>query len=192
MNPSPSNPDLNAFLTARDFLLQHRSDYEFVYRNFRWPQLTHFNWALDYFDDYARGNQKTALWIVDGDGSELKLSYEQMSRRSNQVANFLRRQGVRRGDRLIVMLPNAVAMWEVVLASMKLGAVVIPAATLLTPDDLKDRLTRGQARHVVTNAAFTARFAELAGDYSRIVADEPVNGWVSYADAYQQAETYVP
>ena len=192
MNPSPSNPDLNAFLSARDFLLQHRDDYEFVYQNFRWPQLTQFNWALDYFDGYARGNQKTALWIVDENGLELKLSYDQMSRRSNQVANFLRKQGVRRGDRIIVMLPNVVAMWEVMLAAMKLGAVIIPAATLLTPDDLKDRLTRGQARHVITNAAFTGRFSELPGDYSRIVVDEPVNGWISYADAYQEKETYAP
>ena len=62
---------------------------------------------------------------------------------------------------------------------------MIPAATLLTPDDLKDRLTRGQARHVITNAAFTGRFSELPGDYSRIVVDEPVNGWISYSDAYR-------
>src|SRR5271166_2174442 len=192
MNPSPSNPDLNAFLSARDFLLRHRNDYEFVYQKFRWPQLTQFNWALDYFDGYARGNAKTALWIVDENGSELKLSYDQMSRRSNQLANFLRKHGGRHGDRIIVMLPNVVAMWEVMLASMKLGSVVIPAATLLTPDDLKDRLTRGQARHVVTNAAFTGRFAELAGDYTRIVADEPVNGWLSYADAYREEEIYLP
>ena len=183
MNPQSSNSDLNAFLAARDFLLQHREDYATTYSQFRWPQLTQFNWALDYFDGYARGNPKPALWIVDENGSELKLSYDEMSRRSNQVANFLRKHGVRRGDRLIVMLPNVAAMWEVMLASMKLGSVVIPAATLLTPDDLKDRLTRGQARHVITNAAFTERFAELAGDYSRIVADEPVNGWVSYSEA---------
>jgi acetyl-CoA synthetase len=186
------NSDLNAFLAARDFLLQHRSDYEFVYRNFRWPQLTNFNWALDYFDRYARENPKTALWILDENGSELKLSYDEISQRSNQVANFLRKQGVCRGDRIIVMLPNVVAMWEVVLAAMKLGAVIIPAATLLTPDDLKDRLTRGQGRHVITNSAFTERFAGLAGDYSRIVADEPVKGWAFYADAYQEEKTYVP
>lgn len=192
MNPSPSSPDLNAFLSARDFLLQHRTDYEFVYQKFRWPQLTQFNWALDYFDGYARGNHKTALWIVDEDGLELKLSYDQVSRRSNQVANFLRKQGVRRGERVIVMLPNVVAMWEVMLAAMKLGAVIIPAATLLTPGDLKDRLTRGQGRHVITHAAFTSRFSELPGDYSRIVVDEPVQGWVSYADAYQETETYTP
>ena len=191
MNPS-SSPELKGFLSTRDFLLQHRTDYELVYGEFCWPQLTHFNWALDYFDDYARGNQKPALWIVDENGSEQKLSYEEMSRRSNQVANFLRKHGFRRGDRIIVMLPNVVAMWEVMLASMKLGTVVIPAATLLTPNDLKDRLTRGQARHVITNAAFTERFAELPGDYSRIVVDEPVNGWISYADASQQDESYLP
>src|SRR5664279_133950 len=183
MDPFTTSPDLNAFLGARDFLLQHRDDYELVYQEFRWPQLTQFNWALDYFDGYARGNHKTALWIVDEDGSELKLSYDQVSRRSNQVANFLRRKGVRRGDRIIVMLPNVVAMWEVMLSAMKLGAVVIPAATLLTLDDLKDRLTRGQARHVITKAAFTGTFLELPGDYSRIVVDEPVDGWISYLDS---------
>src|SRR5208337_635157 len=188
---SPSS-DLNAFLSARDFLLQHRSEYGFVYQNFRWPLLTNFNWALDYFDGYARGNQKTALWIVDENGSELKLSYEEMSHRSNQVANFLRRHGARRGDRIIVMLPNVVAMWEVVLSAMTLGAVIIPAATLLTPDDLKDRLTRGQARHVITNAAFTGRFAELAGDYSRIVVDEAVKGWAFYRDSHQEEKAYMP
>jgi acetyl-CoA synthetase len=192
MNAQSPTSDLNAFLSARDFLLQHRDHYATAYAQFRWPQLTEFNWALDYFDGYARGNQKPALWIVGEDGSELKLSYDDMSRRSNQVANFLRKHGVHRGDRLIVMLPNVVAMWEVVLACMKLGAVVIPAATLLAPDDLRDRLTRGQGRHVVTNAAFTGRFAELAGDYTRIVADKPVTGWISYSDAYREAEAYEP
>jgi len=192
MNPRSSNPGVTAFLAARDFLLQQRSDYSLAYDQFRWPQLTEFNWALDYFDAYASGNQKRALWIVEDSGADLKLSYQQMSQRSNQVANFLRRLGVRRGDRIIVMLPNVVAMWEVMLASIKLGSVVIPAATLLTPDDLRDRLTRGQARHVLTNAAFTEKFSDLPGDYSRIVADEPVTGWTSYADAYGEAQTYEP
>jgi len=192
MNAHSPDSGLNAFLAARDFLLQHRTDYEIARDQFRWPQLTHFNWALDYFDGHARGNRKPALWIVDENGSELKLSYEEMSRRSNQVANFLRKHGVARGDRIIVMLPNVVAMWEVMLAAMKLGAVVIPAATLLTPDDLKDRLTRGQARHVITNAAYTDRFSGLAGNYSRIVVDEAVSGWALYSDAYHEDQSFEP
>ncbi|MGC2324266.1 MAG: AMP-binding protein, partial [Terriglobales bacterium] len=101
---------LKSFLAARDFLIRHREDYETAYRDFRWPQLTRFNWALDYFDTYAQGNNKTALWILDDSGQELKLSFQEMSRRSNQVANFLRKQGVGRGDRLVVMLPNVFAI----------------------------------------------------------------------------------
>src|SRR5215471_3519852 len=132
--------DLKLFLSARDFLLRLREDYEIAYRDFRWPKLTHFNWALDYFDDHARGNSRTALWIVEENGLETKLSFEQMAQRSNQVANFLRRQGVGRADRIIVMLPNVAAIWEIMLAALKLGAVVIPAATLLLPTDLADRL----------------------------------------------------
>src|SRR5579872_4471820 len=92
---------LEAFWAAREFLLQHREDYETAYRDFRWPQLDKFNWALDYFDSYARGNDKPALWVVDENGPEVKVSFAEMSRRSNQVANFFRKHGVRRGDRIV-------------------------------------------------------------------------------------------
>jgi acetyl-CoA synthetase len=154
---SGDSAGLKAFLAARDFLFECREDYDRARREFRWPQLTTFNWALDYFDEYARGNRQTALWIVEEGGAELKLSFEEMSRRSNQVARFLRRQGVRRGDRIILMMPNIAATWETILAAMKLGAVVIPAATLLTTEDLRDRLERGKARHGVAMAAEAAR-----------------------------------
>ena len=57
-----------AFLKARDFLLAHRDDYETAYREFRWPVLDRFNWALDYFDPMAAGNNRPGLWIVDEGG----------------------------------------------------------------------------------------------------------------------------
>ncbi len=183
---------LKAFLAARDFLFQHRDDYETAYREFRWPQLTEFNWALDYFDDYARGNNKPALWIVDEDGKELKLSFAEMSRRSNQVANFLRKQGVKRGDRIIVMLPNVVGIWEVMLAALKLGAVVVPAATLLTEADLRDRLERGKARHVIAISAAVEKFAKFQGSYTGIAFGPPVKGWINYDDAYGESATFAP
>ena len=156
------------FLAARDFLLQHRSDYATAYRDFRWPRLEHFNWALDYFDAMAEGNHHPALWIVEEDGREARLSFAELSARSSRVANWLREQGVRRGDRILLMLGNEVPLWETMLAAFKLGAVVIPATTLLTPDDLLDRLERGQVRHVVVGAAHTAKFDPLPGDFGRI------------------------
>jgi len=181
---------LKAFLSAREFLFQNREDYETAYRDFRWPQLNQFNWALDYFDSYARDNTKPALWIVDENSPEVKLSFAEMSRRSNQVANFLRQQGVGRGDRIVVQLPNLVAIWEIMLAALKLGAIVIPAATLLTVEDLRDRLDRGKARHVITLPGLTEKFATLAGDYTRIVVGGEEEGWVPYARAYDQSPDF--
>ena len=183
---------LKAFLAAREFLLTHREDYETTYRDFRWPQLDTFNWALDYFDTFARDNQKLALWIVDENGPEVKLTFAEMSRRSNQVANFLRQHGVHRGDRIIVQLPNLVAIWEIMLAALKLGAIVIPAATLLTVGDLRDRLDRGKARHVITIPGLTEKFAGLGGDYTRIVVGAAEPGWAPYAQAYEQSPDFTP
>ena len=184
--------DLEKFLRARDFLLEHRADYGTASGEFRWPELETFNWALDYFDDNARGNDKPALWIVDESGVELKLSFAEMSRRSNQVANFLREVGVRRGDRIVVQLPNAVAMWEIMLAAIKLGAVVIPAATLLTVEDLRDRLERGNARLVITGPSQVEKYSSLSGNYSRVQVGGEEKGWISYTRAYDHSSAFVP
>ena len=98
---------------ARDFLLAHREDYDTAYREFRWPAVDQFNWALDWFDALAaEGGERLALWIVEEDGSECRRSFAELSARSNQVANWLRDHGVRRGDRMIVMLGNQVELWE--------------------------------------------------------------------------------
>src|SRR5690349_2114566 len=174
---APGTADLKAFLAARDFLLQNREDYATAKRDFRWPQLTTFNWALDYFDGYARENPaKTALWIVEEDGSVRKYSISDMSRITNEVANFLKRYDVRRGDRIVVMLPNVVAIWEVMLAALKMGAVVIPAATLLTTADLEDRFQRGKARHVIATAAAIEKFGAVKEAFVGIVAGKDAEG----------------
>ena len=91
MSARPS--DVATFLAARDFLLAHRTDYDEAYARFKWPRLERFNWALDYFDVMARGNDRDAIRIVRDDGTDRAYSFEEMSRRSNQVANTLRSLG---------------------------------------------------------------------------------------------------
>ncbi|MFI2651328.1 AMP-binding protein [Micromonospora fulviviridis] len=181
-----------AFREARDFLLAHRTDHETAYEKFRWPRLDEFNWALDWFDVLAEGNDDTALRIVEADGGEGSWSYAELSRRSNRVANWLRARGVRPGDRLILMLGNQIELWETILAAIKLRAVIIPATPLLGPADLADRLARGAARHVVVGAEHAGKFAQVAGDYTRIAVGAPVGGWHDYADAYGADEVFTP
>ena len=180
------------FIAARDFLLRHREDYAVAFRDFAWPKLDRFNWALDYFDAIARNNAQPALWLVDEDGGEVKLSFAALSERSNQVANALRELGVRRGDRILVMLGNVAALWECMLAAMKLGAVIVPATTLLTPADLNDRFARGRVRHVIASSEAAAKFADVPGDYTRIVVGPEAAGWVPFAKAYTASTHFTP
>ncbi|MGN9820234.1 AMP-binding protein [Streptomyces sp. SD11] len=166
---TPAHPTpTESFRAARDFLLAHREDYTAAYEGFSWPRPEYFNWALDWFDVIADGNDRTALHIVEEDGRETKLSFAELSRRSDRAAGWLREVGVRAGDRILVMLGNQAELWETALAAMKLRAVVIPATPLLGPADLRDRVERGRVRHVVVRAEDTAKFDEVPGDYSRI------------------------
>ncbi|MEI7296448.1 MULTISPECIES: AMP-binding protein [Paraburkholderia] len=188
-------PSAQAFIDARDLLQRHRTDYARAYAEFAWPKLDTFNWALDYFDVIARGNANPALWIVDDLASGgTQYSYAQMAERSARVANFLREQGVGRGDRLLLMLPNRVELWDVMLAAMKLGAVVLPATTQLSPDDVRERVEAGGAQYVVVDAAELAKFDTLDANVKRIAVGAPDVGapWIDLSRAYAASAAFVP
>ncbi|ADV67682.1 AMP-binding protein [Deinococcus maricopensis] len=175
------------FQAARAVLLAHAHDPVAAHAAFRWPQLDTFNWALDVFAPLAaRLGDAPALFWEGG-----AWSYAALDARANQVANFLASLGVRRGDRVLVMLGNTPELWAVLIACMKLGAPILPAATLLTPEDLRDRVERGGVTTVVTDAGGADRFAGLPGALRRVsVGDVP--GWQALSGADAQASTFMP
>jgi acetyl-CoA synthetase len=191
---------MTTFQEARAFLLKHRTDYDAAVKGFRWPDPAPFNWALDWFDAElardAESRDRIALWIVDAaSDKDTKLSFATLSRRSNQVANFLRAQGLKRGDHLLLLLGNVVPLWETMLAAMKLGVVVIPATTLLTSVELQDRLDRGRAKVVVAAQDQVAKFASLRADnLVRIVvgASAEQDGWLPFETAAEFPEEFTP
>jgi acetyl-CoA synthetase len=183
--------DIAAFIAARDLLLAHRTDAAAARNAFRWPALTRFNFALDHFDTMARGNDQAALRFIGPGDADHSVSFAALAERSNRVANALRGLGVARGDRILLLLGNVPALWEAMLAAMKLGAVVVPATTMLTEDDLRDRFARGRIRHAIVAGEHAARFAPLAGEYTRIaVGGAP--GWHRFEDAYDAPAQFDP
>ncbi len=181
-----------AFLQMRDRLIVAGADPDAAREAFVWPRPEHFNWARDYFDRIAHDNPRPALRVVDDAGLDQTLSFEALARRSHQVANYLAALGVAPGDRVLIMLGNVVPLWETMLAVIRLGAVMIPATTLLQRDDLIDRLDRGQVRAVIADAALTERFTGLDGAPIRICVGAAATGWHSFEFSHEAAVTHTP
>ena len=172
------------FRAARDRLLDLRDDYDQAAAEFTFPDVgPRWNWAHDWFDEIARGNDRPGLVILDEAGERTSVSFAQMAHRSDQVAAWLRENGIGKGDVVLVMLGNQVELWDVMLGVMKVGAVILPATTALGPKDLLDRVERAEASMVVCNPGDTGKFADVPGDY-RKVSVGPADGWLNLQQAY--------
>ncbi|MBN8889348.1 MAG: AMP-dependent synthetase [Rhodospirillales bacterium 70-18] len=184
---------LEAFRAARDFLLTHRTDYHTAYTHFRWPEMQGFNWALDWFDGVlAKGDTANAPALRITGAGEAELTFAELSARSNSVAQGLRALGVARGDRILLMLGNIAPLWEIMLAAMKLGAVVVPATTLLTADDLAERVARARVRFVIATAEDAPKLAAVPAGIPRITVGGSVDGSTDYATLLAHPATFTP
>ena len=188
MNPTA------AFQKARETLFKHREDLDAAVREFSFPvrELERFNWAIDWFDEYARGNTRPALRIISESAGTTEVTFSDLSDRSTRVARYLHDLGVKKGDRILVMLNNVLPLWETVLAAIKLGAVVIPATTQLTVDDVRDRLQRGGAKHAIVDPACVDKFEGFSAQLGvRLVAGAAAGGFTAFDEA-RSAEANPP
>ncbi|WP_413576873.1 AMP-binding protein [Bdellovibrio sp. HCB290] len=176
----------NDFKQARDFLILHRADYDYATREFKWPELGNFNWALDYFDPMAEGNNNLALWITGNEGKDEKYTFAELSARSSQVANYLRRLGLKRGDHVLLYMGNETALWELMLGCMKLGAVIIPTSPLVSLDDLQDRLIRGEVKLIATTSKEAGKLDIQSPGAIKLVIDGKLEGWQDYSEATRE------
>jgi len=186
---SSSRTPTDAFRDARDQLLALRGDHARAAQEFRFPDVgDRWNWAIDWFAAVGRGNDRPCLTLVEEDESSTSVTFDEMARRSDRVAAWLASLGLRRGDSVVLMLGNQVELWESMLGVIKLGAVLMPTTTAVGPGDLVDRMQRGSARAVITNAREVHKFDDVPGDYLRIAVGSTddgadLTGWQPYAAA---------
>ena len=157
------------FFAARDQLLDLAGDPARARAEFVWPEVgANFNWAHDVFDVIAEGNDRTALHIAERDGTETLRTFAQLKTRSDQVAQWMLRLGLKRGDIAMLMLGNRVELWEIMLASLKIGVVILPTSVVLGSHELVDRVTRGKVTAVFAGPDDAVKFTEVPGSYRRI------------------------
>ena len=127
----PESSATTAHRAARDAILAlaGRPSAE---QGFAWPDVgARFNWAVDWFDVIADGNDRPTLVIVEEDGDRTTRAFAELSAQSNQVARLLADQGIGPGDSILLMLGNQMELWETMLAVMKLGAALVPRTPAL-------------------------------------------------------------
>jgi acyl-coenzyme A synthetase/AMP-(fatty) acid ligase len=169
------------------------TDYEQTYREFRWEVPEFYNFAYDVVDRWGEDAQKLAMLWVNERGEEQRLTFRHFAVRANQVGNALRTMGIRKGDRLLLMLPRLPEWWEAVLGIMKIGAVSMPGTTLLTAKDVAYRIQSAEAKAVITDDEGALKVEQVAEDCPtlqlKILLGAEREGWVNYTRVVASAAT---
>jgi acetyl-CoA synthetase len=172
--------------------LPNMTDYEKTRKEFSLEVPEYFNFGFDVVDRWAEDRTKLALMVANEDGTVIrKRTFYAVKRLSNKFANVLREQGLKKGDRVLVML-HWMPQWYIAMIGMiKLGVIPIPSTTLLTPKDIRYRINESGAVGVVTDIQDASKVeAELdncPSMKSLILATGRRKGWVEWDRAMDDA-----
>src|SRR5262249_28679166 len=155
------------------------SDYADAYRRFGWQVPAVFNFCGDGIDELARDPARLALIWCDESGQERRFTFADISRLSNRCAKLLQSLGIRRGDRVIVMLPR-LPEWQIaMLGCIKLGAIPIPCIDMLTAGDVAYRIQHSGARGAITTAANVGKF-NGPWTFAPRISVAPAHAWTQF------------
>jgi acyl-coenzyme A synthetase/AMP-(fatty) acid ligase len=157
------------------------ADYETARRDFVWDVPATFNFGADVVDSYAKDPTRLALIWCDDKGHEERFTFAQISALSNRCANALRAAGVKRGDRVVVMLPR-IPQWQVAMVGcLKLGAIPIPSIDMLTEGDIAYRVQHSEAAAAITTAGNCEKFDHSAAALkARLSVGGAPPGWIDF------------
>jgi len=159
------------------------TDYAETVRTFRWNVPETFNFGADVVDHFARTADAPALIWANAAGEERRFSFSDMSRRTNRFASALAARGVRKGDRVLVMLPR-IPEWQVAMVGcLKLGAVPIPSIEMLTAKDIAYRVRHAGVRAIIARAEHAEKFSDVMGDVPVRLALGDAPGFEPLAEA---------
>lgn len=162
------------------------------YKAFSWDLPKTFNFGRDVVDDWAaRTPGREALIWCDESGKEERYTFSDISKKSSQVANLLRAYGVKKGDRVMVMLPR-IPQWQLIMVGCtKLGAIPIPCIDMLTEKDVIYRAQHASATAAITTSANTGKFSGSGISIRLAVGDSTdiESGWLDFTAELDRAST---
>jgi len=161
---------------------------------YRFQNYESFNFAYDVVDEIAKAepNRRAMLWCNPA-GEERLFTYGDLKRYSDKTANLLRAKGVKKGDKVMVVLKRHYQFWFVILALHKLGAVVIPATFLLKPHDVVYRVNAASVSCIICTGegdvaqSVDAALPECEGVNLRLMVNGKREGWQDFMQEMESA-----
>lgn len=169
-------------------------DYEKTYREFKWEIPEYYNFGFDGIDRWAEDRTKLALISVDDTGlNAVRHTFYDLMRLSNQFANLLLRMGIKKGDRVLLMLPRIPEWYVAMMGMIKLGVIPMPTSVLVTSEDVKFRVNQSEAILAVTTLEYVTKVAEVQHECPSlrhfIVVGGKCHGWTEYEEAMNSASS---
>ncbi len=103
-------------------------------------------------EKYAADENKKAIIFENAEGETYSITYDQLVKNANQVGNMFLKHGLQKGDKVLVMMPRSIETYEIYIAALKLGIVVIPSSEMLRTKDLQYRISHGEVKAIVVTA----------------------------------------
>lgn len=132
-------------------MLSQFKTYQEMYRNFQWNIPNHYNIGVDVCDRHANGSGRLALIAADENGEVCRYSFDDIRRLSNGFANALTAVGLKKGDRIAVLLPQSLEIAITHIAVFKAGLISVPLFTLFGEDALEYRMVNSGAKAIITD-----------------------------------------
>ncbi|MCW8951618.1 MAG: AMP-binding protein, partial [Rhodospirillales bacterium] len=181
-------------------LLTRGNTYDDVYRAFNWNIPERINMGVVVCDRHADADaNRTALTVLSPDGSTTTHSFGEIKRLSNKLANLLAARGMKKGDRLGILLSQSLETPVAHVAAWKSGLISIPLFTLFGEDALEFRLSNSSARAMITDHANLPKILAIRDrlpELELILVTEPTaegNGIVDFWKAMNSAsDSYTP
>jgi acetyl-CoA synthetase len=179
---------LNRFISRIDY-----DSYEDLYKNFKISIPDNFNFAYDVVDEYAKNEPKreALVWCDDNDESHI-FTFKDLSLASQRTANFLVEQGIKKGDRVMLILRRRYEFWFFLLALHRIGAIAIPATNMLAAEDLEYRFNAAKIKMVVTydDSAVQKEVDKAKSKCDSVeklvtVGQTARQNWISFYDDYE-------
>ena len=167
--------------------------YEEWVKNFVWDVPEYYSIA-DVVDEHAKDRSKVAIYFEDAEGRKEKVTYWELRDESNRFGNFLRSLGMKKGDRIMVILPRLPEVFASQLGSFKIGAIVVPCPDMLRAKDIEYRANNCQAKTIIASIASTEEVEKVRDKIpveNYIVVGGERDGWLSYEREVPKQSRYL-